>query len=238
MNIKSISPGLLILTVSMAAMPVFGEEPLPYHYSDEWSVVSAPPPAGPYHPVNIDPRVPGPGTVTALPMMPQQPLENARNAGEPTTSSADTAAQQPVVELPAAVEQDIAASVPGNPPAAGIPATVIEPATPVESAKALHSMPGAGSEETVSSDSYMPRWNANRRWTAPAPGYGRPMSPPLPAYNYPPPGYPNQSMYRGPRNMPPPGYYGPSGRGAEPEVPPPSVYEGNYGRPPYQGAGW
>lgn len=39
-----------------------------FKYSDEWSLVSAPPPAGPYQPVNIDPRVPGPGTIPQVPM--------------------------------------------------------------------------------------------------------------------------------------------------------------------------
>jgi hypothetical protein len=39
-----------------------------FKYSDEWSLVSAPPPAGPYQPVNIDPRVPGPGTIPEVPL--------------------------------------------------------------------------------------------------------------------------------------------------------------------------
>jgi hypothetical protein len=30
-----------------------------YTYHDDWAIVSAPPPPGPYQPVNIDPRIPG-----------------------------------------------------------------------------------------------------------------------------------------------------------------------------------
>jgi hypothetical protein len=30
-----------------------------YRYSDDWKIVSAPPPPGPYETVNVDPRVPG-----------------------------------------------------------------------------------------------------------------------------------------------------------------------------------
>ena len=30
-----------------------------YRYSDDWNIVSAPPPPGPYETVNVDPRVPG-----------------------------------------------------------------------------------------------------------------------------------------------------------------------------------
>ena len=52
------------------------EAETPFKYSDEWSLVSAPPPAGPYQPVNIDPRVPGPATITQVPMaMPRQQAE-------------------------------------------------------------------------------------------------------------------------------------------------------------------
>jgi hypothetical protein len=30
-----------------------------YTYHDDWAIVSAPPPPGPYQPVNVDPRIPG-----------------------------------------------------------------------------------------------------------------------------------------------------------------------------------
>jgi hypothetical protein len=71
MKFIAISSGFTVLFASMSMTPVFGEEPvIPYHYSSEWSLVSAPPPAGPYHPVNIDPRVPGAGSVESLPMFP------------------------------------------------------------------------------------------------------------------------------------------------------------------------
>jgi hypothetical protein len=36
-----------------------GSESSGFKYSDDWTIVSAPPPPGPYYSVNVDPRVPG-----------------------------------------------------------------------------------------------------------------------------------------------------------------------------------
>ncbi|MGB5473666.1 MAG: hypothetical protein WBQ78_09340 [Gammaproteobacteria bacterium] len=68
---------LLMLAAVFLLQVSHAEEPeTPFKYSDEWSLVSAPPPAGPYQPVNIDPRVPGPATITQVPMaMPRQQAE-------------------------------------------------------------------------------------------------------------------------------------------------------------------
>ncbi len=186
MNFTLMSSRFAMLLVTLATPPVFGEEPvLPYQYTNDWSLVSAPPPAGPYRPVNIDPRVPGPGSVPELPMLPLQPDDKTGgtpgNDGIATTDSNNISQQS--TSDPAVVEQEISASIPGAPPAAGIPAQ-------------------------------------------------------SPAYNYPPPGYPYQSMYRGGQGLPPPGYYNPARRDAEPEVPPPPVYDGMYGPRPYQDGGW
>jgi hypothetical protein len=61
--------------LQLVAQPATAEDETlkPYKYTDEWSVVSAPPPAGPYRSVNIDPRVPGAGAVAPMPVI--QPLE-------------------------------------------------------------------------------------------------------------------------------------------------------------------
>jgi hypothetical protein len=52
-----------VILAMLAGMPITGftEQELEFTYSDEWSVVSAPPPSGPYQAVHIDPRVPGQG---------------------------------------------------------------------------------------------------------------------------------------------------------------------------------
>lgn len=38
-----------------------------YQYSDDWNIVSAPPPPGPYETVNVDPRVPGQDVARPVP---------------------------------------------------------------------------------------------------------------------------------------------------------------------------
>lgn len=236
------SSGFAMLIVSLLAPPVFGEEPaLPYQYSNEWSLVSAPPPAGPYRSINIDPRVPGAGTVTELPLLPLQPDDKTPGTqskdGDATTDSTDALADQSMNDS-AVVEQEISASVPGTAPAAGIPVLADEATSPVDSAKALSTSPEPAVKETEISKPNAGRQGAMLGMPVPAPGYGRRIPPQSPAYNYPPPGYPYQSMYQGHRNISPPGYYNPAGPDAELEVPPPPVYDGMYGRQPYQGGGW
>jgi hypothetical protein len=222
----------LVLVLQLVAQPAIAEEaPVQYQYSEEWSVVSAPPPTGPYRSVNIDPRVPGAGAVTPIPMNMPPPLdavaENpadtvaeapeaaaADQALEPaiTTAEESTAAVAEVPEvLPVADQaQETAAALSEEamryPPAAGIPAPLPETIAPLEAASdALQQYPGS---------------------RLPAPGYyGRSMRQP-PTFHYPAPmRYPRQSGYPGYRNMPPFGYYSPPAFSQEPEVPPPPVYE-------------
>jgi len=38
----------------------------PYTYPNDWKLVSAPPPSGPYHSVNLDPRIPGQGPMPSI----------------------------------------------------------------------------------------------------------------------------------------------------------------------------
>jgi hypothetical protein len=87
-------PGILMLLPLLQAAPVAVAEDAPFTYSDDWNLVSAPPPPGPYRAVNIDPRVPG------------------QDAIPPMTTGAETF--QDWKHLPPEIE--------ANPPAAGGPA--------------------------------------------------------------------------------------------------------------------
>ena len=87
--------GSLILILISTALPVSADEANQtsgFTYKDDWAVVSAPPPPGPYRAVNIDPRVPGVGAIPPL-----------------------------TVDAPGPVEQNIPAEALATPPAAGIP---------------------------------------------------------------------------------------------------------------------
>jgi len=94
-------PVILMLLPLLQAADVALAEDAPFTYSDDWSLVSAPPPPGPYRAVNIDPRVPG------------------QDAIPPMSTGAE--AFQGWEHLPAEIET--------NPPAAGRPALppVMEP---------------------------------------------------------------------------------------------------------------
>lgn len=83
---------MLAIPMAQAAAPAISEE-APFTYSDDWRLVSAPPPPGPYTAVNIDPRVPRQEAIPAM------------------TTSGDAA--QPWQPLPAEVIE--------SPPAAGTP---------------------------------------------------------------------------------------------------------------------
>jgi hypothetical protein len=95
MKITGRLPGVLMLLPLLQLPGITGAQEPPFTYNDDWSLVSAPPPPGPYQAVNIDPRVPG------------------QDAIPPMTT--DIEAVQGWVEMP--VEIDAA-----QPPAAGKPA--------------------------------------------------------------------------------------------------------------------
>lgn len=59
-------PVFLMLLPLLQAAPVAMAQDAPFTYSDDWSLVSAPPPPGPYRAVNIDPRVPGQDAIPPL----------------------------------------------------------------------------------------------------------------------------------------------------------------------------
>ena len=110
-------PAVLILLPLLQAAPVVVAEEAPFTYSDDWGLVSAPPPPGPYQAVNIDPRVPGqdaapPMTTDAESLqgwetMPDEMLTNPPAAGRPA--------------LPAAAEPSIQHKVPGTSGPAPVP---------------------------------------------------------------------------------------------------------------------
>jgi len=88
--------GPVLLALLLLPAPVFADESAPgteFTYTDEWAVVSAPPPPGPYRAVNIDPRVPGVDAVPPLTLdaaapaadnlIPAEAMANAPAAGIP-----------------------------------------------------------------------------------------------------------------------------------------------------------
>jgi len=95
--------GPVVLSLLLLTAPVHAQE-TEFTYTDDWAVVSAPPPPGPYRAVNIDPRVPGVDAIPPLPMdavttspgenrIPAEAMANAPAAGIPVTRQpADTPA--------------------------------------------------------------------------------------------------------------------------------------------------
>ncbi len=236
----------LALMLQLSAQTVQAEEtPAPYHYSDEWSVVSAPPPAGPYRPVNIDPRVPGPGGVMPMPITVQQPesappVVQGAVAGETeaaavmpapsTDQQPESAAQLGVVEGGVTGETGTAAAM----PEVVQPLEVLEPVPEhvMQHAPAA-GMPAARPEPVTPAEAAA-AGQARSASRLPVPGQYGHMMPPRPVFNYPAPGrYPYQAGYPGYRNMPPFGYYSAPGYPQETEVPSPGTYEGyrGYGYP-------
>ncbi len=112
--------GPVVLSMLLMTAPVLAQE-TEFTYTDDWAVVSAPPPPGPYRAVNIDPRVPGADAVPPLPMdavttpsgedrIPAEALANAPAAGIP-------ASHQPTDTPASAVSKQRAAppEMPGYP---------------------------------------------------------------------------------------------------------------------------
>jgi hypothetical protein len=65
---------MLCLGIVMYAPVAAAEDPAAvagesdFRYSDDWNIVSAPPPPGPYATVNVDPRVPGQDVARPVPL--------------------------------------------------------------------------------------------------------------------------------------------------------------------------
>jgi len=172
------SIGMLLLPV-WSGIAIAEDAAIPYRYSDEWSVVSAPGPAGPYQPVNIDPRVPG----TALPSIPAMD-DGARVPAE--AAAMPEPESQPQPQTQSRQQPDINADTLGSPPAAGIAG----PAT------GRRQPPGAGMQAPVP--------GYYHRTIPPAPAYGYPPQAGYPGHGWS-PGYmnkPYEGYYRTPEMMP------------------------------------
>lgn len=179
---REVVSGSVVLSLLLVAGPVLADESVPdsgFTYTDDWAVVSAPPPPGPYRAVNIDPRVPG---VDAIP-----PL------------SLDE------VTMPA--RKEIPAEALANAPAAGIPAPRLpqeSPAAALEAPSSAQTVTPARAGRVSPSPSryYYPaptRYPAQTR-SAPSPGY--------PAYRSQPGyGYGSPTYRQGQQQVPPPPVY-------------------------------
>lgn len=110
MKIKGRLPGVLMLLPLLPLPAVAVAQEAPFTYSEDWGLVSAPPPPGPYQAVNIDPRVPGQDTIPPM--------------------STDVETVEGWAEMPA----DIHAA----PPAAGNPASVPAMEPPLQHGPAGH----------------------------------------------------------------------------------------------------
>lgn len=176
--------GSVVVSLCLLTTSVLAEESAPsseFKYTDDWAVVSAPPPPGPYRAVNIDPRVPGFDATPPLPM-------------DAVTTSSE--------------EEDIPAEALANPPAAGIPASPPlqdSPAAALEVQQAAPRMvPGTAGRTAPPSPGYYypapPRYPAQTRSGPPA---GYPAFRNQQAYRY----YSVPANRQGEQQVPPPPVY-------------------------------
>jgi hypothetical protein len=126
------------------------EEFKPFVYTDDWALVSAPPPPGPYQSVNIDPRVPGqdaapPMTIEPPPVTPPPGMPAAVDIQPPAPPDKQTDSPLDIPE---------AASFPGHSPPVGKQPSVAgdhEPTIPEAAPFAGHSLP-AGKQPPMAGD--------------------------------------------------------------------------------------
>ena len=92
-GLTGVSFFLISLPVALPVMADAGAEPPGYTYSEDWAVVSAPPPPGPYRAINLDPRIPGQDSIPLMPVeepptgIPAEALNNPPSAGAPALSN-------------------------------------------------------------------------------------------------------------------------------------------------------
>lgn len=109
----------VVAGVALTQVSAAGEPESLFKYSDEWSLVSAPPPAGPYQPINIDPRVPGPGTISQMPMAIPH-LQAAQELPDGSDDQAGEAATLPGLDSGAENQAQAEAAMPQSlPPVPG-----------------------------------------------------------------------------------------------------------------------
>jgi hypothetical protein len=193
---REVVSGSVVLSLLLVTAPVLADESAPdsaFTYTDDWAVVSAPPPPGPYRAVNIDPRVPG---MDAIP-----PLSMEK------------------VTLP--VRNDIPAEALASAPAAGIPATRLpqgRPATALDTHSSAQAVtPARAGQRPPSPSPYYypvpPRYPAQTR-SVPLPGYRAYRNQP----NY---GYGSPTYRQGQQQVPPPPVYDAATRNQQPYGYPP-----------------
>jgi len=178
--------GTTLLTLFLVATSAPAGDEIPpdsaFIYKEDWAVVSAPPPPGPYRAVNIDPRIPG---VDATPPM---PVESASSAAEPVASTG----------IPAAALN--------TPPAAGAPAIAMPQDRPAQAANAPLRQPVPARTAPATSPGYyypaQPRYPAQSRYAPPPAAYRNYQQQPAYGY-YGAPSYPRQQQ----QQVPPPPVY-------------------------------
>ncbi|MGB5260534.1 MAG: hypothetical protein WBO34_08450 [Gammaproteobacteria bacterium] len=137
-NVKTV--GNFVLLAVVAATPISGKAQPEYSYSDEWPIVSAPPPSGPFRSIHLDPRIPGQGIA---------PPSVTTSFDDQMGPVADDMTADTQAELDASVITDLPA------PAAGTPTTQADteapetaqqhlPAPPVTAAEAPSMAPPPG----------------------------------------------------------------------------------------------
>jgi hypothetical protein len=220
-------------------------ESKPFVYTDDWALVSAPPPPGPYNAVNIDPRVPGQDAVPPIPMVEPPSMTPMPDLPMPDDTP------PPAAVMPADTKTDIPEAAPfrvHRPPAGRVPSVTgddgQEIPTDIPEAAPFPEYPPPASGAPVSAGHYGRAAPADR--PMPVPGYQRPAGNPpsvtgsygrgipgrRPAYDYPVPGmYSAPTGYPGYRAIPSEGFYGGNRYRPVDEVPPPPVYDAMTGRP-------
>jgi hypothetical protein len=135
-GLSSASLSFVLLLLSGQVPAEEATPPASFTYSDDWALVSAPPPPGPYNAVNIDPRVPGPDALPPLPVggpsmktwggIPAEALTSPPAAGIPAV----TTSEEPRAEIPAPATGDYRGQLRPASPAPGYPAQGRYPAQP------------------------------------------------------------------------------------------------------------
>ena len=187
--------GPLVLSLLLITAPVLAQE-TEFTYTDEWAVVSAPPPPGPYRAVNIDPRVPGADAIPPLPMdaittpsgedrIPAEALVNAPAAGIPASRQPTDAPVSAVVkqrsappEMSGYPQQRVTPSPPGYyyPAPAQYPAQshAVPPAAPPAAYPGYNNQPAYGYYGS-------PAYRQGQQQVPPPPVYDSMMRNPYPA---------------------------------------------------------
>lgn len=212
MRINRFHVGVSICLVQLLASALTSAEGLketkPFVYTDDWALVSAPPPPGPYNSVNIDPRVPGQDAAPPIPVEPPSlmPMPDLPEAADTQPPAAGTQAPESQTDIPEA------APFPGRQPAAGEAAPVTGP----YSGEAPADIP-----EAAPFPEYPPPASGRASAAGPRSRAGpvdRPEASPLSGFRSPPARAPMDARPRGrampagrPESVPVPGYQRPAG---------------------------